>query len=184
MITLELREATEIVVVDAANLSQYLGDMVYGLHGRGWKLIAVLEEEKLEHYNETQPNPAFKQDQGEYGSNVRLHQLQKVQKLKTHKYVLGKTRDEVLEEMGQKVSSATSRASQLEHDKQLVEKTLTELETKLDKLAKEKTSVERDLECTYKELNEKRKAFQDMEKDIAKVRTAVGADRMKEIVGR
>lgn len=183
MLTLDLGEATEVVVVDAANLSQYLGDMAYG-HGRGWKLVAVLEEEKLEHYNETQPNPEFKSGQGEYGSNVRLNQLQKVQKIKTHKYLLGKSRDTVLEELQQKVLSSSSLATQLEQSKKLVEKKVTELEEKLASVSRERELAYRINKEHSESLSKNREVIHNMELDISKIRTAVGSDRMKEILGR
>ena len=152
---------------DYSRFSQLKVVSIYGEQDieQGWKLVRLFEGERLE--------PTWKETLNQYGSTVRCQDGAVVHRQAF--MLLGRKRDEEIE---------TLRAEATKNELEL--KKLREENTKLtvakDALAKTTDTYRASIDQRDDLIEKERAKNRQLEGDIARVRTAVGELRMREIL--
>lgn len=145
----------------------------------GWCVLAVTKMLVPRHYTGSK-----------YNQNTCTHEDTYDEARDTLVFVLGKSKDDALEE-----AWAAKRFAEVERDQALdqVTRTLEELVMTNDALVQQRKQIEKvvderndmrtTLENAYRERQRGEQALADLRRDFVKVKTAIGELRVKEILG-
>ena len=178
METIDLKDAVELKVVEGHELN-------FVTQNGGWRLIQVLEEEKIDTATATEPNPNYNPSMGYSSSNPGPTLQRSVpKKIKIHRYLLGKDKDSVFGDLQAKLDDALRRMTEAEKGELKVAGQVKDLLKETGEIQKKVDYNKGLYDGVREDLDNKNKVVLKMEQDIAKIRTAIGQDKMTEILER
>jgi hypothetical protein len=183
MLQISNPEESETRVIEAHELKE--------LSKRGWTLVAVIPHQIVQIEDEPVPFESLQVEhqkrQGNYnggfhpGQGGVLYQKRAVV-LQVSRYLVRRPKDATFEELADEAEKARSAAAHAEWEREAQSKVLKEATEKLLAGSKTIEKLEANERTQRSRLNTAETRNQKLEQDIAKIRTAVGELRMREIL--
>jgi septation ring formation regulator EzrA len=147
-----------------------------GMTQDGWVVIALLNSSTID---SRQSNKPYVDGQGYSQSNY----VEEAFVLNQPRYLIGKTRDKVLEELRESEREAVQNSKNHQADATVFKEQVEGKEKTIEAKEKEIDQQHERIQGLQEKANDARSMQQKMEGDLAKVRKAVGDIKFKEIVG-
>jgi hypothetical protein len=153
--------------------------------GHGWQIVSVLPEVRTEKLSGKGINPQYLADmmKNNYSSEPELLDTEHFAPVSVHKYLLRKSINTRLDELNDSLNTALKRCSETIDEADKLRESNEEFAAVSKRQVAEADMQRERANAGQAREREMRAAVEAMENDIAAVRTAIGADRMKEIIG-
>lgn len=145
----------------------------------GWRLEEVLKEQHIETFEESTPIASGSTSGGTYVSNYTGKKGFVVSKVR---YLMKQDGNKALAEMDAKLKEAEQISWNAQHGRQDAEKKAEALDIEAKQLRNTQENLMGRITAQQDQLNKAQGANRKLESDIAKIRSAVGELKMKEIL--
>jgi Mg2+ and Co2+ transporter CorA len=158
-------------------------DDLYHYTTTGWRLVAVVQEEVVVTVDDEEVRPEHLCQTSYYAGDAEHIKCRQSFTRTVTKYVVTKRSEDVLEGMTERVREAEQKAKETQTDMGDAQARVFKLEERVTQLEGALTNERTARDVILREKDEALKSLRKMERDIAKVRKAVGNLRMDDILG-